>query len=379
MNHYKKAEKSVVVAMSGGVDSSVAAVLLAQQGFDVIGVTMRLFPQGNDSLSKLNKSCCSLDDVEDARSVCRQINAKHYYLNFEKEFKTHVIDYFISEYQKGRTPFPCLACNDRLKFDFLLKRAEFMKADYIATGHYAQLIKLGHDIELSKGKDETKDQSYVLFNLTQSIMKKLKLPIGSYSKNEIRSIARSYGLINAEKPDSQDICFIPDGNYKKYIRNKIKKTDGKIINSNGDTLGQHDGIHNFTIGQRKGLGINANTPLFVTKIYADNNCVEVGPAKELMKRTALISSVNFLSRRPPQNKIRIDAKIRYKSQLAKANLFINKDKTAAIIFDEPQRAITPGQAIVFYLNDRVLGGGFIEFDQNLSSEKLTQMTSLHTL
>ncbi len=181
--------KTVVVAMSGGVDSSVAALLLHKQGYNVIGVTMRLFPYEDNNASKLNKSCCSLDDVEDARSVCRKIGAKHYFLNFEKEFNEHVINYFVSEYQKGRTPFPCLACNDRLKFDFLLRRAEFLKADYIATGHYATILNKDGKFELVKGEDETKDQSYVLFNLNQKIMKKLKLPIGIYSKIKIREIA----------------------------------------------------------------------------------------------------------------------------------------------------------------------------------------------
>ena len=190
-------QKTVVVAMSGGVDSSVAALLLHNEGFNVIGVTMRLFPQNEETNYSLNKSCCSLDDVEDARSVCRQIGAKHYYLNFEKEFNEHVVNYFISEYQKGRTPFPCLACNDRLKFDFLLKRAEFMKADYIATGHYASIIETKNEYKLIKGIDETKDQSYVLFNLTQNIMKKLKLPVGIFPKSEIRKIAEDHNLINA--------------------------------------------------------------------------------------------------------------------------------------------------------------------------------------
>ncbi len=368
-----KDQKTVVVAMSGGVDSSVAAVLLHEQGYKVIGVTMRLFPQGEDTASKLNKSCCSLEDVEDARSVCRNIGARHYYLNFEKEFNEHVIDYFISEYQKGRTPFPCLACNDRLKFDFLLKRAKFLKADYIATGHYAQIKIKNANFELIKGSDETKDQSYVLFNLKQSIMQKLKLPIGSYSKNQIRDIARKYTLINSEKPDSQDICFIPDGNYKKYIKSKMDDTSGNIIDSTGSILGEHQGIHNFTIGQRKGIGISSKSkPIFVTKIYSDTNNVEVGPVKELMKDKAFISSVNFLSGVLPKNKIRIHAKIRYKSIPATGVLLVHENGDAEIKFDEPQRAITPGQAIVFYSGSKVLGGGFIELDLSKSKNETSE-------
>ena len=365
-----KDKKTVVVAMSGGVDSSVAAVLLHEQGYKVIGVTMRLFPQGDDTASKLNKSCCSLEDVEDARSVCRNIGARHYYLNFEKEFNEHVIDYFISEYQKGRTPFPCLACNDRLKFDFLLKRAKLLKADYIATGHYAQINFKKDYYELVKGSDETKDQSYVLFNLKQSIMQKLKLPIGSYSKNQIRDIARKYTLINSDKPDSQDICFIPDGDYKKYINSKMDDTSGKIIDSTGNVLGEHQGIHNFTIGQRKGIGISSKSkPIFVTKIYSDTNNVEVGPVKELMKDKVFISSVNFISGILPKKDLRIHAKIRYKSIPAAGVLFVQPNGDAEMLFDEPQRAITPGQAIVFYSGSKVLGGGFIELDKSKSKNK----------
>jgi len=367
----KNSKKTVVVAMSGGVDSSVAALLLHNEGYNVIGVTMRLFPQSEETNYSLNKSCCSLDDVEDARSVCRQINAKHYYLNFEKEFNEHVINYFISEYQKGRTPFPCLACNDRLKFDFLLKRAEFMKADYIATGHYASIIENNNEYKLIKGVDETKDQSYVLFNLTQSIMNKLKLPVGIFPKNEIRKIAEDYNLINAKKPDSQDICFIPDGDYKKFINNKIDQNEGIIVDSQGNKLGDHSGIHNFTIGQRKGIGIESKgKPIFVTKIYPSKNIVEVGPSNELMQRKAYISKVNIISKENKITKKEIFAKIRYKSTPAKGRLTLKNDGNAVFIFDEPQRAITPGQALVFYNDNEVIGGGFIEYeDSTLLKEK----------
>ena len=367
----KNSKKTVVVAMSGGVDSSVAALLLHNEGYNVIGVTMRLFPQSEETNYSLNKSCCSLDDVEDARSVCRQINAKHYYLNFEKEFNEHVINYFISEYQKGRTPFPCLACNDRLKFDFLLKRAEFMKADYIATGHYASIIENNNEYKLIKGVDETKDQSYVLFNLTQSIMNKLKLPVGIFPKNEIRKIAEDHNLINAKKTDSQDICFIPDGDYKKFINNKIDQNEGIIVDSQGNKLGDHSGIHNFTIGQRKGIGIESKgKPIFVTKIYPSKNIVEVGPSNELMQRKAYISKVNIISKEDKITNKEIFAKIRYKSTPAKGRLTLKNDGNAVFIFDEPQRAITPGQALVFYNDNEVIGGGFIEYeDSTLLKEK----------
>tara|TARA_E500000081_G_C6092212_1_gene333272 strand:- start:211 stop:1335 length:1125 start_codon:yes stop_codon:yes gene_type:complete len=372
----KKTKKTVVVAMSGGVDSSVAALLLHNEGFNVIGVTMRLFPQSEESNYSLNKSCCSLDDVEDARSVCRQINSKHYYLNFEKEFNEHVVEYFISEYQKGRTPFPCLACNDRLKFDFLLRRAEFMKADYIATGHYANIIKNNDIFTLEKGVDETKDQSYVLFNLNQKIMNKLKLPVGKYPKNKIREIAEEHGLINAKKPDSQDICFIPDGDYKKFINKKVSETKGIIINSKGKELGKHKGIHNFTIGQRKGLGIESDgKPLFVTKIYPSVNKVEVGPSNELMQSKAFISRLNIISGKSIDTKKTIYAKIRYKSTPAIGKLEQLENGNATFTFEEPQRAITPGQALVFYQGNQVIGGGFIEYEGTKSKKEIEMVKS----
>ena len=285
MSSYKK-KKRVVVAMSGGVDSSVAAGLLAEDGYEVVGVTMRLFAAKNESFAKLNKSCCSIEDVEDARKVCRQINAKHYFLNFEKEFEQHVINYFVSEYEKGRTPHPCLACNDRLKFDFLLKRSELMDADYLATGHYAQIINSKNEKKLVKAKDISKDQSYVLFNLNQEKMERLLLPVGKYSKDEIREIAKKLNLSVADKPDSQDICFIPSGDYKKFVEPKITKNiSGSIIN-NGKVIGKHSGIHSFTIGQRKGLPIEniSNRPVYVTKINSKTNEVTVGHAEELMKK-----------------------------------------------------------------------------------------------
>ena len=372
----KKTKKTVVVAMSGGVDSSVAALLLHNEGFNVIGVTMRLFPQSEESNYSLNKSCCSLDDVEDARSVCRQINSKHYYLNFEKEFNEHVVEYFISEYQKGRTPFPCLACNDRLKFDFLLRRAEFMKADYIATGHYANIIKNNDIFTLEKGVDETKDQSYVLFNLNQKIMNKLKLPVGKYPKNKIREIAEEHGLINAKKPDSQDICFIPDGDYKKFINKKVSETKGIIVNSKGKELGKHKGIHNFTIGQRKGLGIESDgKPLFVTKIYPSVNKVEVGPSNELMQSKAFISRLNIISGKSIDTKKTIYAKIRYKSTPAIGKLEQLENGNATFTFEEPQRAITPGQALVFYQGNQVIGGGFIEYEGTKSKKEIEMVKS----
>lgn len=281
MESTRNNKKRVVVAMSGGVDSSVAAALLAQQGHEVIGVTMRLFSAPNEAVARLNKSCCSIEDVEDARSVCRKIGAKHYLLNFEEEFQKHVIDYFVGEYERGRTPHPCLACNDRLKFQFLMQRAELMDADMVATGHYARIQKDGDRYQLLAGNDPLKDQSYVLYTLSQQQLAKLFLPIGDYSKQEIRDVAREVGLSIADKPDSQDICFIPDGDYSQFIEPRLKrKSPGEIVDATGTVLGAHDGVHDFTVGQRKRIPAVNNTsrPLYVTDIDASSGRITVGPA-----------------------------------------------------------------------------------------------------
>lgn len=360
----KKASKGtrVVVAMSGGVDSAVAAVLLAESGHEVIGVTMRLFSTQDGAAAKLNKSCCSIEDVDDARSVCRAIGARHYFLNFEREFRQHVIDYFVSEYSKGRTPYPCLACNDRLKFDFLLRRARLLKADYIATGHHARLVRHNGRVRLCKGADRAKDQSYVLYTLSPAQMHRLLLPVGDYTKDEVREIARSRNLSVADKPDSQDICFIPDGDYRSFLSPRIRdRRPGLVVGPDGKVLREHDGIHNFTIGQRKGLGAPGGTgrPLYVTSIEPDTGTVTVGPAEALRRGVLFASAVNWLSGESPRSPFRADARIRYKSQDEPAWI-TPVEGGARIEFDRPQRAVTPGQAVVFYAGDEVLGGGTIE-------------------
>tara|TARA_Y100001936_G_C16092311_1_gene687563 strand:- start:4340 stop:5488 length:1149 start_codon:yes stop_codon:yes gene_type:complete len=368
MTSFKK-KKRVVVAMSGGVDSSVAAGLLAKDGYEVIGVTMRLFAAKNESFAKLNKSCCSIEDVEDARKVCRQIKAKHYFLNFEKEFEKHVINYFVSEYEKGRTPHPCLACNDRLKFDFLLKRSELMDADYLATGHYAQIKRSKKGNKLLKAKDITKDQSYVLFNLNQEKMERLLLPVGKYSKYEIREIAKNLSLSIADKPDSQDICFIPSGDYKKFVEPKITKNiSGPIIN-NGKIIGKHKGIHSFTIGQRKGLPIEniSNRPVYVTKINPETNEVTVGHAEDLMKKRLFCNKVNWTSGKSPNKPVKASVRIRYNGADSPAEVIPYGKNEAIINFDNPVRAITPGQAVVFYKESEVIGGGIIEYSLETNS------------
>ncbi len=370
-----KKRMRALVAMSGGVDSSVAAALLAREGYDVIGVTMRLFNAPFEGAAKLSKSCCSLEDVEDARATCRIIGAKHYYMNFEREFEQHVINYFVSEYQKGRTPHPCLACNDRLKFSFLMERAELMDADIVATGHYA---RIGQDDaerwSLLRGIDTLKDQSYVLYNLSQDQLRRLAFPVGGFDKDEIRAIARAEGLPVADKPDSQDICFIPTGTYREFVAERLETpTPGVVVDSEGNVLAEHEGIHQFTIGQRKGLpttGGNNRGPIYVTSINSRSGTVTVGSVQGLLRDEVYASAVNWIDGYPPID-ADLTAKIRYRSPEASASVEMVAPDVARVKFNEPMRACTPGQAIVFYEGERVLGGGFIELENPIAEEAAT--------
>ena len=368
-------KKRALVAMSGGVDSSVAAALLAREGYDVIGVTMRLFNSPFESAGKLSKSCCSLEDVEDARATCRIIGAKHYYMNFEKEFQEHVIDYFVGEYRQGRTPHPCLACNDRLKFSFLMERAELMDADVVATGHYAQIgVADDGGRSLLRGADVMKDQSYVLYNLRQDQLQRLSFPVGGYSKDEIREIARSEGLPVADKPDSQDICFIPTGTYREFVEERLEEPKpGVVVDVDGNVLAEHDGIHQFTIGQRKGLPMMGGTkrPIYVTSINSKSGKVTVGSVEGLLRDEVYASAVNWIDGSPPVG-TKITAKIRYRSPEEPASVEMLSEEVAKVTFSEPMRACTPGQAIVFYDDDRVLGGGFIELESPVENASVPE-------
>lgn len=366
-----KNKEKVIVAMSGGVDSSVAAVLLKEAGYDVVGVTMRLWSIKNDSVSKSSKPCCSVEDIDDARRVCQKLDIPHYVQNFEREFQKYVVDYFCEEYDSGRTPHPCLACNDRIKFDFLLRRAMFLDADYIATGHYARIARHGDSSQLCKAVDATKDQSYVLFTLSQNEINRLLLPIGEYPKSQIRLIAKNAGLKVANKPDSQEICFIPDNDYRKFISKRLEAKPGKFIDVNGNIIGDHPGVHFFTIGQRRKLGLqgNSTSPYYVININSDSYEVTLGNEEDLYRTKLWASRVNYISGITPNVPIQVTAKIRYKSNEAPATLTAYEG-WSEIIFDEPQRAITPGQAVVFYNKDVVIGGGYIETGTMPNREKV---------
>ncbi|PKB82205.1 MAG: tRNA 2-thiouridine(34) synthase MnmA [SAR202 cluster bacterium Io17-Chloro-G9] len=355
------AEK-VVVAMSGGVDSSVAALLLQRQGYDVVGVTMKLYSLEEADLPAYYQGCCTLDDVEDARRVCQRLGVPHYVLNVQREFQTYVIDYFCAEYSKGRTPHPCIACNDKIKFNFLMTRAAVLQAHYVATGHYARIESGPDGLKLKKGVDAAKDQSYVLFGMGQKELAHTLMPVGDYPKDEIRRLAQEAELVNANKPDSQDICFIPLGDYKAFLKDNSSQEPGDIVDLDGNVLGQHEGIEFFTVGQRRGLGFSGGDPTYVVRVDPETRQVVVGPDSALYQDRMWVSKVNYIrgtADTAPETPLNVSVKIRYKSQEAEAVLRPFSDG-ALVCFREPQRAITPGQAAVFYQGDVLVGGGIIE-------------------
>jgi tRNA-uridine 2-sulfurtransferase len=353
----------VVLAMSGGVDSSVAAYLLKMQGYEVIGLFMRTGAHGAeaDALPAHKKGCCSALDAGDARRVADRLNIPFYALDFERDFE-RIIDYFADEYLAGRTPNPCVVCNTWLKFGKLWWYGKQLEADYIATGHYAQVVTRAGRPYLERAVDPEKDQSYVLFGLGRNILPHLLFPVGGYRKEEIRAIARAAGLGLGDKPDSVEICFVPDGDHGALIRRRRPgfTTAGRIIDTAGKVLTEHDGIENFTIGQRKGLGFAAGRRRYVLRIVPAEHEVIVGDREQLLAPGLVASRVNWLLDEPPVGTLRCAAKIRYRHAGAPAAVCPQPDGGARVEFDEPQSAVTPGQAVVFYDGPRVLGGGWIE-------------------
>ena len=351
-----------LIAMSGGVDSSVAAYLMKKQGFDCIGVTMKLFENTDINISR-SRTCCSLEDVEDARSVAARLNIPFYVFNFTAEFKEQVIKRFIEAYKNGETPNPCIDCNRFLKFEKLLTRAKQLNMEYIVTGHYARIERDENSKRyiLKKAADETKDQSYVLYSMTQEQLKRTMFPLGGFCKSEIRNIAEEQGFVNAKKRDSQDICFVQNGRYTEFIQEYTgdELPKGRFVDINGNDLGENKGIIHYTIGQRKGLGLPAATPLYVCSVCAEKNTVTIGRKDDLYTKTLIARDINLISAERFDAPIRAYARIRYKHSEQPATIWQLDRDILRIEFDSPQRAVTKGQAVVLYDGDIVIGGGKI--------------------
>ncbi|MBS4960024.1 MAG: tRNA 2-thiouridine(34) synthase MnmA [Clostridiales bacterium] len=345
--------KKIVIGMSGGVDSSVSAYLLKEQGYDVYGVTMNIWPQKAEETQI----------VQDAAMVAEKLGIKHLTVDFEKEFKKEVIQYFISEYEHGRTPNPCVMCNRKIKWEALMNKAKELGIDMIATGHYAKITQYPTTGRfcLSQAQSDRKDQTYVLYNLTQEQLSHTKMLLGSYEKDQVREIAKQIGLKVADKPDSQEICFIPDHDYVSYIENAVghKFPTGKFVDVAGTILGMHEGIIRYTVGQRKGLGIAFGSPMYVNKINAVRNQVILGTNDDLFHSRLIADNFNFMAVDKIQGEMRFQAKIRYSAKKADCTVRMLEENKVEIIFDVPQRAITPGQAVVLYDGDFVVGGGTI--------------------
>ena len=352
-------KKRILVAMSGGVDSGTTAALLKNEGHEVIGVTMQLWDYGD-----AEGGCCSADDVRDARRVADQVGIPHYVVNYMDIFKKYIVEDFVGKYLSGKTPSPCVLCNQFMKFNFLLRRALELGADYLATGHYARIEteEATGKFYLNKAVDSAKDQSYFLFMLTQNELRRIMFPLGSMTKEEVREVAKSMNLKVADKPDSQEVCFITGGDYRDFLKEYTdnKRENGEIVDVEGSTLGYHDGIHSFTVGQRRGLRISKGKPMYVVRVEPETNRVVVGEEKDIFRTGLVANNITWADAdRVASEEIEVKAKIRYRHREEVALVKLQSDGEALVEFRTPQRAMTPGQAIVFYKEDRVLGGGWI--------------------
>lgn len=347
------AAPKALVALSGGVDSAVAAILMQEQGYDLIGVTMRLWPKSR---------CCDEKDIEDAAEVCARLNIPYQVLDYREAFRQQVVDVFVAEYQAGRTPNPCARCNQFLKFEALLQEGKKLGATVLATGHYARLQDSLSGTALLRGQDNDKDQSYFLFALAADLLPQLRFPVGAMCKDEVRALARKHGLPVATKQDSQDICFVPDGNYRSFLADYAgldMEQTGEMVDRSGQVVGQHPGTLNFTVGQRKGLGGGSDQPRYVLALDPTHNRVIVGGEAELYQRSAFLKECNWLATLSPEENHPVQVKLRYRSRAEPGSLRLLADGQAEITFPESQRAITPGQAAVCYQGERLLGGGWI--------------------
>jgi tRNA-uridine 2-sulfurtransferase len=358
-------KERIVVGMSGGVDSSVAAALLVEQGYDVVGITMRVAPAPTTGEAPASRfgSCCGTEATDDAREVARALGIRHYLLNMEDEFEQKVIGRFVTAYGSGRTPVPCVACNSELKFGSLLGRARAWDAAAVATGHYARIERdsaTGRHL-LLRAADQRKDQTDFLWPLSQAQLAAARFPVGALTKDEVRAYARRRGLITADKPESQEICFVPDDDYRGFLRRRAPEMfrPGAIVDRQGSVVGTHAGIAAYTVGQRRGLGVASGRPLYVVDLDAERNTVRVGEATDLDSDRVVAERVNFIACEPPRTALRVEAKIRHSHRPAAATVRALEGRRAEVVFDTPQRAASPGQSVVFYEGDVVVGGGVI--------------------
>ena len=351
----------VAIAMSGGVDSSVAAALLRKQGHDVIGLHMKLYRGPENEIR--NKSCCSIDETIEARLACHRLDIPFYALDYQQEFRETVIDYFIEEYSNGKTPNPCVMCNKKIKSPLLLKKANDLECDYLATGHYAK-VSFNPDtgrVQLSRPQDLRKDQTYFLHGILSTELKQLMFPLADLIKPEVRKIAKKLKLASANKPDSQEVCFVPK-DYRTFLKNEMHEIPfpGEFVSVSGEVLGEHHGLPFYTIGQRKGLGLSDSTPYYVVKIDKDKNSIVLGKEEDLYSQTVSVSNVNWVSISAPEKPLKVSVKLRYAHHGSFATVFSESETKIRLVLDSPERAVTPGQAAVFYQDDILLGGGKIE-------------------